>query len=290
MVVMAEQLRRLTREIPIVIEARTGAIFYQTMRDNLPGVLAWGGGYSVLLALVTLLYPALQANNTLFGVASSLGLLGLAGGDAVLLEALSGYEGYLALQALTWAPLVFAVYLIPQALSAVIREEERGTLDILLSAPIRRWRLVTEKVCAVLVSLVCILFLMWLTLLVSTRLVGVEIALGHLFAGIWHIVPITLTIFAMTLLISVSVRSSRTAGGWAALFVIVSYFLRVMGDMLNTVDWIIALKQVSIFNYYRVITTLSLGVQPQYDLVLLALAAALFGFALWRFERRDIGV
>ena len=52
--------------------APPGAIFSQTLRDNLPGVLAWGLGYSALIGLVTLLYPILEENNTLLGGHSAL--------------------------------------------------------------------------------------------------------------------------------------------------------------------------------------------------------------------------
>mgnify|MGYP000085347416 CR=1 FL=1 len=268
-----------------------GMIFRQTLRDNVTGILTWGIGYSALIALVVLLYPILESNNTLLGVVRGLGLLGGAN-NALNPQNLASFGGYLSVEALTWAPLVLSVYVIPQALNAVAREEERGTLDILLSTPLPRWRLLTEKAMAIVVSVLAILGIMLLTLIVTTQATeGVDFPISLAVAGIWHIFPILLAILAAALLLSVTVRSSRAAGGWAALFVVGSYFVRALGDLYgNGVDWLHTLSQFSIFGYYRSITVLNRGVQWNLDLPLLVTAAVLFVLALIQFRRRDIGV
>jgi ABC-2 type transport system permease protein len=272
------------------IPTRHGAVFLRTLRDNVPGILAWGGGYGVLIALITLLYPVLQENDTLLGIARSIGLLGM-GNSNINIQSMTSYAGYIAFEGLSLAPLVLSIYVIPQALNAISREEERGTLDILLSTPLPRWRFLTEKAVAVAASLLGILGIMWLTLVVSTRVIeGVEISLLNATAGIWHIAPISLTVMMATLLISVITRTSRSAGGWAALFVLASYFVRAITDLITQVDWLLALRNLSIFSYYKSIAALSQGFQWQLDVVLLSASAVLFVLALWRFQRRDIGV
>jgi ABC-2 type transport system permease protein len=268
-----------------------GVIFLQTLRDNLPGILAWGVGYSVLIGLVTLLYPILEENNTLLGVVRGLGLMGVGGNSNINIQTMTSFAGYIAFEALSWAPLVLSIYLIPQALNAVSREEERGTLDILLSTPLPRWRLLLEKTAAIVASLVGILAIMWVALVVSSEVVQAEnFTVYHATAGIWHILPISLTITALTLLFSVTVRSSRSAGGLAALFILASYFLRAITDMVTGVPILQELAQLSLFAYYRSLTTLANGFQWGYDSVLLSAAFILFAVALWQFQKRDIGV
>jgi len=268
-----------------------GAIFAQTLRDNLPGILAWGAGYSALIGLVTLLYPILEENNTLLGVVRGLGLMGVGGNGAINIQTMTSFAGYIAFEALSWAPLILSIYLIPQALNAVAREEERGTLDILLSTPLPRWRLLAEKAAAIAVSLVGILLIMWVALVLSSQVVQADnFTLYHATAGIWHILPISLAITALTLLISVTVRNSRSAGGLAALFILTSYFLRAITDLIQDVPILHELSQLSLFAYYRSLTTLANGFQWGHDSVLLSVAVILFLVALWQFRRRDIGV
>ncbi len=271
--------------------APAGAIFSQTLRDNLPGVLAWGLGYSALIGLVTLLYPILEENNTLLGVVRGLGLMGVGSNSAINLQTMTSFAGYVAFEALSWAPLILSIYLIPQALNAVSREEERGTLDILLSTPLPRWRLLLEKSAAIAVSLAGILLIMWVALVLSSQVVQADdFTILNATAGIWHIFPISLAIVAMTLLISVSVRNSRSAGGLAALVILTSYFVRAITDLITDVPVLRELSQLSLFAYYRSLTALSTGFQWSNDTLLLTVAVVLFALSLWQFQRRDIGV
>lgn len=271
--------------------APPGAILTQTLRDNATGILVWGAGYSVLIGLVTLLYPILQENNTLLGVVRGLGLMGIGNDSAINLQTMTSFAGYIAFEALSWAPLVLSIYLIPQALNAVSREEERGTLDILLSTPLPRWRFLAEKVAAILVSLVCILAIMWVSLVLSSQFVAAEdFTVYHATAGIWHIFPISLAIMSLTLLLSVTLRGSRSAGGLAALFILASYFLRAITDLITDVPVLRELSKLSLFAYYRSLSTLSGGFQWSYDSVLLAASVVLLALAFWQFNRRDIGL
>ena len=268
---------------------RPGMIFRRTLRDNLMSSLGWGLGYSALIALAALLYPLLNESNTLFTLLNGFGLL-----DNVFaiadVEELTGFPGYLALQAMGWGPLVFSVYLIPQALRAVAVEERQGTLDILLSTPISRWRLLTEKTLAIIASFVGILALMLLAMLVSSRLLaGVDLAPLHMVASVWHLLPISLTILTGTLLISLGLRNHRQAGALAAFLVMGSYFSRSLANLVSS-NLLDTINTFSIFSYYRSVAALAEGFQWEADMVLLAVAAILFVLALIAFERRDLGV
>ena len=268
-----------------------GIVFRRTLIDNLMGIVAWGVGYSVLIVSVVILYPILEENNMLFSVLSGLGLLDiLTANYPIDPSMLTTFPGYLAFEALGWGPVIFAAYLIPQTLGAVMAEEKRGTLDLLLSTPITRWQLITEKTLAIVVSLGLILSMMLATLLVSTRLSGeVELGAMQALAGIWHILPISLVVIAVTLLLSVTVYNPRTAGSLAALFIIVSYFVRSMSDMVQ-LPLLDLLRRFSVFHYYSSISTMIDGVNWRNDLGLMLLALVIFGLALFRFQRRDLGL
>ena len=270
-------------------DTRPGTIFLRSLRDNLPGVIAWGLGYSALIALAALLYPLLNESNTLFTLLDGFGLLDnvFAVGD---LDDLTGFPGYLALQAMGWGPLVFSVYLIPQALRAVVVEERQGTLDILLSTPISRWRFLTEKTLAIIASFIGILGIMLLAMLVSSRLLArVDLPPINMIASVWHLLPISLTILMGTLLLSLALRNHRQAGALAAFFIMGSYFARSLSNLVSS-DVLDAVNTVSIFSYYRSVAALAEGFQWGFDLLLLAAAAVLFTLSIVAFQRRDLGV
>lgn len=269
--------------------APLGVIFRRTLLDNVVAILSWGLGYSVLIVLVVMLYPSMQQQGTLLALLRGMGLLNTLTGEFDV-EAIIRLPGYLAVQALNWAPHVMAVFVVPQAMAAIAGEERRGTLDLLLSAPIPRWRLFTEKTLAIIVSLFGILLIMWLSLFISTRLMpGAEMDAARTIAVIWHIAPISLVMLMMTLFFSVALRNSRAAAGAAVVIIITSYFLRAIADISKT-DFLLFLKNFSIFNYYRSIAVGAEGFQVPQDVVMLTLALLLFVLALVAFQRRDIGV
>jgi ABC-2 type transport system permease protein len=271
--------------------SQTGTVLWRTLRDNLPGIIAWGCGYSVLLSVVVFLYPVLEDNNTLLSLISGLGLLDvLADQYFVDPRVLGTFPGYLALEVLAWTPLILSVYLIPQAMRAIMDEEQQGTLDLLMSAPISRSQFLIEKTLAVVISLLLILFIMWLSLIGSTAIVEEsELSLQQATSGIWHLLPICLVILAATLALSVGLRNPRTVGGLAALIVIGSLFVRSLADATSA-PLLERLRVVSLFHYYTSLTVLLDGVTWRQDLTLTAAALVLFLLALWLFRRRDLGV
>ncbi len=268
-----------------------GVIFRRALIDNLAGIVAWGVGYSALIVSVVVLYPILEENNTLFSVLSGLGLLEIFTANYPIdPSALTTFPGYLAFEALGWGPVIFSAYLIPQTLGAVLGEEQRGTLDLLLSTPITRWQLITEKTLAIVASLVLILSIMLATLLVSTGLSNqVELETWQALAGVWHILPISLVVIAVTLLLSVTFYNPRMVGGLAALFIIVSYFVRSLSDMAQ-LPLLDVLRRFSIFHYFSSIGAMIDGVNWRADIGLMLLALVIFGLALLRFQRRDLGL
>lgn len=288
---MADMTQDLTKisSLPLLSDTRPGVVFWRAFRDALPGALSWGVGYGVVIAAATLLYPLLDESNTIFTVLNGLGALQfLSVGRSI--ETLTSFPGYLALQTMSWGPLILAVYLIPQALRAIAQEERQGTLDILLSTPISRWRFLVEKTLAVMASLAVLLLIVWVSMLLSTATVAdVQLDLRNTVASVWHLVPISLVMTSLTLLLSVMLRDSRRAGPVAAMIIIGSDFLRIMSDMVpNPV--LDVLKPFSMFSYYRSVAALSEGFQWDYDVVLLVTAAVLFILALAAFQRRDLGV
>jgi ABC-2 type transport system permease protein len=185
---------------------------------------------------------------------------------------------------------VLAIFTATQAIGAIMGEERQGTLELLLSTPITRKRLITEKILAIVVSLIGVLLIMWASLVVSTRLFGdVDFAIRQANAGVWHILPISLVILSFTLAMSVTFRSPRLVGGLTALFITVSFFVRSLADSTDT-SLLEFLSRFSVYNYYSSIGAMTQGVRWGTDLSLIGVSVAIFGLAMIRFQRRDLGV
>lgn len=261
----------------------------QSLKENAGGIVVWGVGYSVLIFAVTLLYPVLQENSTLLNILNGIGFMDtMTENTRIETDMLATYPGYMAFQALGWAPLIFAVYLIPQGIRAIMGEESRGTLALVLSTPMPRWQFFIERALAVIASQMLILLIMWGTFYFGAFLVsGAEVTFWQTIRGIIHILPITLVFFSLTLLFSVTLRNPRNAAGLVAMFVLVNYFVRSLAD-LTDVAVLNFFHQFSLFAYYSSIATMIDGTRITVDLTMLGISLVLFGAALVAFQRRDL--
>lgn len=271
--------------------SRPGVVFLRTLRENLTGIIAWGTGYSTLIVLIAVLYPVLEGSNLLESIISGLGLMDrLTEMHGIDPRLLATFPIYLAIEGLELGPLILSAYCIPQALRAVSGEEERGTLDLLLSTPLPRWQLLTEKTLAIVASLVMILTMMWASLLGITAVVeGSDISLSQATQVIWHLLPVTLVVLTLTLMLSVLLRNPRTVGGLAALAVLGSFFMRGLANAANS-PVLDVVRDFFLFDYYSSILVVANGVPVHTEIGLLVVACVFYVIALFAFNRRDIGV
>ena len=107
--------------------------------------LWWSVGLSAINILTILLYPSLADVPEFDEVFETMpeAIARLFVGDVV---SLTSPEGYLNSQLFIVAlPIIFLIFTIARGSGAIAGEEERGTLDLLLSLPVRRSQVVLEK-------------------------------------------------------------------------------------------------------------------------------------------------
>ena len=133
----------------------TGIIFRRTLRDSRGGILGWGIGIGLITVMVILLYPTLTQFEGFAQMLESPIYKAMLGEMADAAAFLSP-EGFIAVYVLALAPLYLAVYLVILGLNVTAGEEERGTVDLLLSTPTPRWQVIVEKFAAMIVITVLI--------------------------------------------------------------------------------------------------------------------------------------
>jgi ABC-type transport system involved in multi-copper enzyme maturation permease subunit len=180
--------------------------------------------------------------------------------------------------------LVFAVGF---AGAAVAGERQRGTLEVLLARPISR-RVVYGTVAVAAAAFVGVAAggLVIGTLLgsASTQRVA-ELVPGNLPVLWLNIALLFWAIAAVALAASVSFDRATPAIGAALAFVLVSYFLDVLGDLWPDAAF---LQPYSVFHYLDARGALSGLPDPTNFLVLGAVITVAVGYALVVFPRRDL--
>ena len=167
-------------------------------------------------------------------------------------------------------------------------EEDRASLDVLLSVPRSRVRVAVEKLAA-----------MWTALLAMAVLIGILAYLGGLaFKADFTLVDALLfglnlalicAVFgAVALLVSQFTHERGPAAGWTAGLLLVLIVVDMVHRVIPNTDWISRLSPIYYYNLSKPLIA-GYGASAGAMLFLLALALILSGAAIWLFVRRDVG-
>lgn len=207
--------------------------------------------------------------------------------EAFGIEAIGTIEGFLAgeLYNFVWV-LLLGVYFAYRAGGTIADDIERSRMDLLLSLPVSRTRLLFEKYASLVVPIVAVNVAVGLSVYAGTRLIDTPVDPIAIFMVHLLSVPYLLACAAIGLVLSVLVSRSDVAqraalGGMFALYLIES--------LATSTDQFEALKYVSPTYYYAPTDIL---VRDSYALVdtgiLVGAIVVLFLCSRFLFARRDI--
>jgi len=260
------------------------SVYLKTLRDFRIPILGWGLGLGFLMTAVFAAVPALLATPAARASIVALGPSFAWFADPIKIDTPGGYA--------TWkyglTVLVVALWPI-LAQSAMLRgEEERGTMDVLLSLPRGRFRVVIEKVAAMWSALVLMAVLVGLLAFAGARKSNVDISLVATIAYGLNLALISAVFGAIALLLAQFTSERRAAAGWTAGLLLVFVVLDMVHRVVPNTLWVSRLSPVYYFNLSKPLVP-GYGFDAGAMVLLLGLSIVLSGIAVWLFVRRDIG-
>ncbi len=268
----------------------SGAVFIETLRRGWRSMIYWGIGMGLYGGIIILMLPDVNALKQAADLIASLPpfIVKMVGGDDITF--MTTPEGFLATKFFLFAPIMFGIYVINAGLNVTSSEEDRGIMDVTLSLPIRRWRIVIERLLGYAVLLTGIVVITFLSLLISDALSpNVNIATGVLFQATINILPSMLLLLAFTVLMGAALARRSVAIAVATIFLIGSYVIDLLGSMAAG-SLAASLRAISFYSYYDSSGVMKNGLSLVNVLVVLAVAVICGVLAPYFFERRDIAV
>ena len=260
-------------------------LLLKTLRDQRIAVLAYGLGLGALALLLIAIYPSFAASGAELEEAMKNlpdAYKAFTGGVLSLTE----FDGYLVSQYLIILPLILAIFGIIEGTGALRGEEERGTMDTLLSLPISRSQVVIQKAIATLLSLVLVLIIIGVVLWVSTGFVDeATLEIDRLAVVLLNAFGMGALFYCFSLFLSASLPSRRLAGVIGAVFTVGAYFFDAMTDI---VDNLYNYRILGPFNYFDPLAVLREDLAFQDSGVLLAASLVFLIAAALIFRRRDV--
>jgi ABC-2 type transport system permease protein len=260
------------------------SIFLKTLRDYRIAILGWGIGMGLVIvspmASVSTLIKTPEERAALLSLAKTFAW----NADPVAADTIGGYAtfkiGIFIFLICVW-PLLVA--------SRTLRgEEERSSMDVLLSAPRGRVRVAVEKVAAIWAALLAMGVIIGLVAYLGGRGFNADFGIG---GGLWFGLDLTLlcaVIAGIAILVSQFTQERGPAAGITAGSLLVFIVLDMVHRVVAGVDWVSQLSPIYYYNLSKPLIP-SYGASLGGIFVLLALALALNGAAIWLFARRDVG-
>ena len=255
------------------------ALIAAQLRERRRSLLSWGLPIGVWSAFVVAIYPSVESALT-----KAVRSYPAALKEAFGISELSTVEQYLHAEMLSLiVPLAVGYLAVRSLASGLSGAAESGRLDVLLSAPVSRRRVVTASFCAAAVELAAVLAVSLALTLLGSLLSGANLSFSPALAGFANVWPLALLSAALGVIVTgFSLRTSVVTGSVAGVLVGM-YVADLVGRLDPGLD---AVRYASVFRYYG--NAIENGIDPLSFLGVTAAAALLAAAGAALFERRDL--
>lgn len=182
-------------------------------------------------------------------------------------------------------PIAFAAFAIGAGSRAIAGEEDRKTLDLLLSTPVSRGHVVVQKALAMLVDVAALSLALWASLWLTGLLFDFKMGPVRLLEASLNCGALGLVIGTVALATGAWKGGRGLAVGVAGTVLVAAFLLRSLAEV---VDGLRPFRFLSPFYWYSRSDVLRNGLSPG-DIGILLLASAVFILlAVAALDRRDL--
>jgi ABC-2 type transport system permease protein len=261
------------------------SVLLKMLHDLWRATLIWTGLSALLAAFYLSLYPSIGAVEEMRQLLDAMppelrAMFAPAGAD------LGTPAGYLNVELFSFVlPLLVAAITLTIGGGATAGEEERGTLELLLANPIRRWRIVLEKALRMgMLSAVYCLGI-WIALAITAALMSIDISLDRIAAALASVWLLGLVLGGVAMLVGALTGKRALSLGVGLGIAVAGFFVNALGPLADVLEpW----QPLSPHYHYLGYDPLTHGLDLQHALILGIVAVILVGLAAALFERRDL--
>jgi ABC-2 type transport system permease protein len=260
-------------------------VFTKTLRDlRWPTFwvalsLALGGGY--FTALYKTYTQAFDLNQIMQNMPEA--MKSLIGGSDIDLSSATGFLNVELFPLIL--PALLAGFAVALCSGFTAGEESGGTIDVLLSYPVARWRMVVEKLAALIIAMSVISLVMLAGIEAGAVAGDSPVELDKVGAGLIMATCLSLAFGTMALAIAAYSGNRSAAAGIPIALMVTMYLVQSLSPQIESLR---AINGLSLFHYYLGHSPLKNGLNLGDTAVLAAAAVAFLAVAVVAFDRRDL--
>jgi ABC-2 type transport system permease protein len=261
------------------VTAQLRALIASHLSDRRRSILAWGLPLGLFSAFIVAIFPSVETSISKAVQGYPQGLK-----EAFGISQLTSVEQYLQAEMLSLiVPLALGYLAVRAVASGLTGAAESGRLDVLLSAPVSRSRVVAAGFLATAVELAAVLLVTGLLCGIGSLIAGSGLDAGRAAEGFANVWPLALLFAGFgTIAAGFSLRTSVVTGAVAGLLVAM-YVIDLVGRLDTGLS---GLRYLSVFKYYG--NAIEDGIEPLAFLGVTLVACVLTAIGAWLFERRDL--
>ena len=260
-------------------------VFLKSLWEQRIPLAWWALGIAALTVLTVLFYPSIKDSPELDELLGDSDIMRAFVGDVA---DLTSPEGFLNSQLFfLMVPVVFLVFAIATGSGSIAAEEQRGTLDILLSNPLTRSEVLAHKFAAMIVSTTALAAVLWVSVVVGVVIVDMDISLARVAEATVSATLLGTFFGALALALGCATGGRGLSVGVSGAVAVVAYFINALRPVVEGIE---PTRYLTPFYYYIGADPLTNGLELGHVAVLVGATLALFAIAALTFERRDLAV
>jgi ABC-2 type transport system permease protein len=194
--------------------------------------------------------------------------------------------GYMDTYFFSWMVIIIGIFTIGACGNLLIKDEEKGILDLVMSYPVSRAKVFWGRFTAYLTATVCIMIVSWLGWLVPIEGVDFGLSAIEMLYPFLPLLAILLLFGALALMLSMLLPAVRIATGLTGAILVANFLLVGMSNINEDLESIYKLTPFYYFQGGRAIN----GIDWSWLMGLLVFTILFVLVAWWRYHRRDIRV
>ncbi|BCW75362.1 ABC transporter permease subunit [Arthrobacter sp. FX8] len=260
-------------------------VLLKTLRDQGRLLVAWAVSLALIVATYAAVWPAVKSQPSISSFIEQMpeafrSLFATSSAD------MSTPTGYIQVELLSFmGPIAVLIYAISSGAGAIGGEEDRHTMDLLLSNPVGRGRVVVDKFLAMVLGTFLLAAVLGISLVLEGSMVDLVLPAGKVAAAMLHLALLGVVFGTLALALSAGTGRTGLSRGVPAVLAVLAYIVNALAPLVDAFDRI---QKVSPFFQYVAHDPLRQGVAWDSVLVSAATVAVLLGLAVAGFRRRDI--
>lgn len=271
---------------PTTVPRSRSPILERALRDRRRSLIGWALGIGIYVGMIVAFWPSIRGSSEISKAIENYpeAMKEFFGGAAGFDYTRPG--GFLNTQLFSLIlPLLVSAFAIGFGAAALASDHQRGALDLELSLPVRRARLVGEKAAALVAGVAMLTLVSGLVIVVVGVLVDLGIPTAEVAAACTGVALIALLHGLLALTVAAGTGNRALAVGVSTAAFVAGYLIQALSGLVDALE---PLRSLSPLHHANGTIPISNGFPVVHHLLLAAVCALLYVAVVQLFERRDI--